>query len=220
MKKTPNLHSLLLLVVSFVSFPASVFAQSASQQLITASGSIGDVVDAFTKNVVTALATLFATAAMAAFFFGLVQYIWGVREGVAKKIEDGNQFMIWGLVALFVMFSVWGIVLFGQKILGINGQNTIVIPSIQIGGSASTPSPSSPSPLPTGVSPTPSPMPTSSDCRTLADGTSCAYAPGRIGQCGTSEDGVRGCYVTPTGSTCGPNEIMTSTGCQPYSGVY
>lgn len=218
MKKISSVRTLLL--IGLISVPALVLAQSAPQQLIKATGSIHDVVDAFTKNVVTALATLFATAAMVAFFFGLVQYIWGVRDGKPEKVKAGNQFMIWGLVALFVMFSVWGIVTMGQKLLGIDGQSTIVIPSIQIGGSgssATTPSPSSAG-LPTGTSPSSS---SSADCTGKSEGSSCTIS-GRAGTCTTSSDesGARfGCYVTPTGgSPCTSNEIMTSTGCQAVNG--
>ncbi|SRR3989339_20691 len=53
------------------------------------------------------------------FALALVMFIWGVVQYVinsdeeAKK-EKGRQFMIWGIIALTVMFSVWGLV----RILG------------------------------------------------------------------------------------------------------
>jgi len=82
-------------------------------------GTLGDVVNSFTNKVLSALATLFATAAMVAFFFGIVKYLIGIRDGVPAEIDKGKKFMLWGLIALFVMFSVWGIVQYAQNIFGI-----------------------------------------------------------------------------------------------------
>ncbi|MEI6811062.1 MAG: thrombospondin type 3 repeat-containing protein, partial [Candidatus Nomurabacteria bacterium] len=66
-----------------------------------------------------------------AFFFGIVQFIWSARQGSeGKGIQKGTQFMKWGLIALFVMFSVWGIVKFAQGVFGIQGDNTIIVPSL------------------------------------------------------------------------------------------
>lgn len=49
--------------------------------------------------------------------FGLatVGFIWGVIQMVinpedAEKRKQGKQYMIWGLIGLFVMLSVWGLV--------------------------------------------------------------------------------------------------------------
>ena len=70
--------------------------------------------------------------AVIAFFWGIVQYIWGLREGNAKKVQDGNQVMIWGIVSLFVMFSIYGIIKLLQIWFGLNGSNVITIPEINI----------------------------------------------------------------------------------------
>lgn len=51
--------------------------------------------------VVVALALLF-------FFWGLANFILYASDD--KKREEGKNIMIWGIVALFVMISVWGIV--------------------------------------------------------------------------------------------------------------
>lgn len=45
------------------------------------------------------------------FLWGLVKFIFRVG-GDEKAVEDGKRLMLWGLVALFVMVSVWGIVAF------------------------------------------------------------------------------------------------------------
>lgn len=140
MKKISKMRSSIF--VGVLSLPLFAYAQSVN--VTQGLGTLGSIVNTFNSRIVTALVTLFATAAMAAFFFGIVQFIWGSREGVAKQIEDGKNFMLWGLIALFVMFSVWGIVQYAQNIFGIQGQSSIVIPAINIQGGDST--------LPTGGS--------------------------------------------------------------------
>lgn len=42
------------------------------------------------------------------FFWGLVKFIW--QSGSEDAVKQGKKLMTWGVVALFVMFSVWGIV--------------------------------------------------------------------------------------------------------------
>ena len=130
MKKNRSVHALIFTSIVFM-LPVITFA--AGQELSTGFTDIGRIVNVLTNTVVRALATLFATLAMVAFFYGIVQYIWGVRDGKPEKVKEGNKFMINGLLALFVMFSVWGIITYVQKIFGITG-NTIVIPEVIIKG--------------------------------------------------------------------------------------
>jgi hypothetical protein len=40
----------------------------------------------------------------------LLGFMWGILQYVFGKKEDGKNFMIWGIIALFVMTSVWGLV--------------------------------------------------------------------------------------------------------------
>ena len=51
---------------------------------------------------------LVAAISLVAFFWGLVKFIGAA--GNEEAIKDGKKIMIWGLIALFVMFSIWGIV--------------------------------------------------------------------------------------------------------------
>ena len=143
MKKIPYLHILLFIcIVSIVSIPTLVFAQDGATQINRGLGTFSGIITTFTQTIVRSLATLFATAAMVAFFFGIVQFIWGSRDGDATKAKNGKNFMLWGLIALFVMFSVWGIVNYAQRIFGIQGQNTIIIPQIELGNGKTAPNPS------------------------------------------------------------------------------
>lgn len=51
---------------------------------------------------------------------GLVLYFWGMTKNILKFEEDPakrKSFFVWGLVVLFVMVSIWGIVLLIQNTL-------------------------------------------------------------------------------------------------------
>lgn len=117
----------VFLITSLTAVP--LFASAAD--LSSGFNDLSNLANNIATGLLKSVGTLFATAAMVAFFFGLVQYIWGAREGDATKIAKGNQFILWSLVALFVMFSVWGIVTYAQKIFGIQGNNKIIIPTFE-----------------------------------------------------------------------------------------
>jgi hypothetical protein len=138
MKKTQTLRALLL--ISLMAVPMIVLAQTSGVASINSGlNQAGGIITTLTNSVVRALSTLAATAAMVAFFYGIVQYIWGIREGNEDRVKKGNLFLRWGLVALFVMFSVWGIIIYVQRIFGIDNSNNIIIPTIQLqGGSTQT----------------------------------------------------------------------------------
>ena len=47
--------------------------------------------------------------------FSLIVFIWGVAKYILNAANpearsEGRQFMLWGIVALFVVVSVWGLV--------------------------------------------------------------------------------------------------------------
>ena len=56
--------------------------------------------------------------ALLAFFWGLARFIFRVG-GDEKAVDEGKRIMKWGLIALFVMVSVWGIVKFMQRALNL-----------------------------------------------------------------------------------------------------
>lgn len=74
--------------------------------------------------IVIALALLY-------FFWGLAQYI--LHNGEEDKREDGKRIMIWGVIALFVMTSVWGLVRYLGDALGVpnSGPNDIQLPNVR-----------------------------------------------------------------------------------------
>lgn len=150
MKKLLTKTILILTILS----PLSVFAAQGDPGITDFSG-LGDFINNIKKNVVVNLSALFLTTAVVAFFYGVINYIIAIRNGDSDGTKSGRNFMLWGLIALFVMFSVWGIVTFAQKTLGIAGVTTIEIPSIVFktgnAPTAGTPSGLNPSDVSTGV---------------------------------------------------------------------
>lgn len=119
---------LLSFILAGIGIPLVVYAQ-------TNFSTLGTLIDNFKINVVQALGTLAVTSAVVAFFFGIVQFIWASREGKEQEVAKGKEFMLWGLIALFVMFSVWGIVKFAQSFFGPEMSSTnITVPSFRFNG--------------------------------------------------------------------------------------
>ena len=95
--------SLLLLSV----FPTSVFAAIYNAQ-----------------GLLVALLNLFNSLIYVVFGFALVLFFWGLakfilKSGDEKSHEDGRRLMFWGVIALFVMASIWGIIAVLQDDFGI-----------------------------------------------------------------------------------------------------
>jgi hypothetical protein len=65
-------------------------------------------------------------AALIAFFFGLAKFLW---SGPDEK-KKGIDIMISGIMAMFVMVSIWGIVALLQRSLGITSVTRVPAPSI------------------------------------------------------------------------------------------
>jgi hypothetical protein len=93
--------------------PAFAYAQSLTG-LRNLLDSIGDLVR-MALPIVVGLALL-------GFFWGLAKFIFA--QGNEDKSDDGKRMMIWGVVAFFVMVSVWGLVNFVGRSLDIDQEST------------------------------------------------------------------------------------------------
>lgn len=51
------------------------------------------------------------------FFWGVAKYI---RSVGGESKDEGKSIMVWGVVGLFIAFSIWGIINFIQSELGIS----------------------------------------------------------------------------------------------------
>ena len=57
------------------------------------------------------------SSALALFFWGIAKFI--LSAGSEEKQSEGKSIMLWGVIALFVMSSIWGIVRFLSQALSI-----------------------------------------------------------------------------------------------------
>jgi hypothetical protein len=69
---------------------------------------LSDLFDYFTCLVSRFVVPLIFSVAFIIFAWGVTQYILNGQE--EAKREKGRQFMIWGIIALTVMFTIWGLV--------------------------------------------------------------------------------------------------------------
>ena len=60
---------------------------------------------------------IIASLSLLVFIWGLVKFISRVG-GDEKAVTEGKKLMIWGLIALFIMISIWGILRFFYSSLG------------------------------------------------------------------------------------------------------
>jgi len=111
MKKTA-LISAALLAFPFI---ASAQALQPLKNLIVATGGILNM-----------LIPILIAAALVVFFWGLVKYIQAGGEGVA----EGRATMIAGILSLFIMVSIWGLVNLAQNAFGVNGSGAVQIPQV------------------------------------------------------------------------------------------
>lgn len=97
----------LALIAGALALPLVSFAQQLGN-LETLTQSVGRIVNLI-------IPILFALALLG-FFYGLVRYIFGKEDDKAQA----KKTMIWGVVALFIMASVWGLVTFIGSAVGVD----------------------------------------------------------------------------------------------------
>jgi hypothetical protein len=88
-------------------------------------GKLGDLFNYATCIISTSVIPLLFVLAVASFIWGVVQYVINTEE--EGKRAKGRDFMIWGIIALSVMVSIWGIVSIFRNTFGIEN----VLPQVQ-----------------------------------------------------------------------------------------
>lgn len=83
------------------------------------------------------LITVLNAASGVAVALAIVVYLWGIASGMYKTgeadLKKRREFMIWGMIGLFVLVSVWGIL--GILINSIFGDNVNTAPYSATGAS-------------------------------------------------------------------------------------
>ena len=91
--------------------PALAGAQTLSQTLV------------FISTLLNGVIGLFITLAIVVFFWGLIKYLWSMGPDDA---QNGIRIMFWGVVAIFVMVSIWGIIRLVQRSFGVTSVDPII----------------------------------------------------------------------------------------------
>lgn len=101
-------------------FPLLAFAQNDATELV---GTI--------STIVSSLVPIVSLIVVIVFFWGLAKYL--LSAGDAEAAREGKSIMIYGVIAIFVMISIYGIVGFIQRTTGTDQagvSNTITLPDV------------------------------------------------------------------------------------------
>jgi len=104
-------------------FPVLALAQDAS-------GTLGKVTQLVTaaSNILKLLIPMAFALAIIYFFYGVAKYI--SKAGEPKAAAEGKSIMIYGVVAIAVMASLWGLVSYLQSTVGVTAGGSITVPTI------------------------------------------------------------------------------------------
>jgi len=96
---------------------------------LASAASLFDTLSLF-NTFLNALIGLFITLAIVVFFWGLIKYLWDV--GGSEDKSEGLQIMMYGVIAIFVMVSIWGIIRLLQNTFKVTSTDPIIPKGIQI----------------------------------------------------------------------------------------
>ena len=106
------------------------------------SATIQSLLKMFLTTIINPLIPILIGLALLLFFYGLFNYL-KTGLGEAKELDSAKSLMFWGVIILFVMLSVWGLVGILENIFfGGNPPTTLPnIPTFGVGTSNTTPNP-------------------------------------------------------------------------------
>ncbi len=106
-----KIYTLLAGGLVLAATPSAVFAQDTS------------LVDGWLEwilDILDLLVLIILALALVFFLWGVAKFI--LNAGDPSAQSEGKQIMFWGLIALFVMVSVWGLLAFIQNTIGIDDE--------------------------------------------------------------------------------------------------
>lgn len=109
-----------VIITALALVPTLAFAQNL--------GGISTLVTALGTIVTAALPIVFGILVLG-FFWGLVKFVFAAGDETAQK--GAKTLMMYGVIAMFIAASIWGIVIFVRSQLGVGSETTIGVPRVQ-----------------------------------------------------------------------------------------
>lgn len=97
------------------------------------SGGLGGSIIPVINDIITivgALVPFMLTLAVLYFLWGLAKFVLAAGDEGAR--ESGRSIMVWGVIAITVMVSLWGLVALLQEIFNVNDSASYVAPPVPI----------------------------------------------------------------------------------------
>lgn len=85
----------------------------------------------FFNQLLNALIGLLITLAIVAFFWGLVKYLF-ISKGDEASRKSAMNLMIYGVIVIFVMVSIWGIIRLLQSTFSVTSTTPVIPQGIQV----------------------------------------------------------------------------------------
>jgi hypothetical protein len=102
---------------------------------------IFDLMD-FILEVLRLLLFVMWGGAIVLFFWGLAKFVFRIGpsdRGADEAREAGKHLMIWGIIAFFVLVSLWGLVGFLLESIGVDSSTSGALPFVDKNGMTVTP---------------------------------------------------------------------------------
>ena len=115
-----------LLLLAVLLLPSSALAQGiAGSGCATSFSSIPCLAQSAGNLIGLATAALIGVA-IVIYFWGIVRNLFKVSGGNATSFDEIRTSLMWGLLALFLIFSIWGIIrLLGTSLFGTSNFNSL-----------------------------------------------------------------------------------------------
>ncbi len=72
---------------------------------------VAKIQDKILTEIVSPLLGLATAVAFVLFLFGMVRFLIAKSNGESEKFEQGKKHLLWGIAGLFIMLSIWGILI-------------------------------------------------------------------------------------------------------------
>ncbi len=83
----------------------------------------------FVSQFLNGIIGLFITLAIVVFFWGLIKYLWSMD---AETAHESLKLMFWGIISIFVMVSIWGIIRLLQSTLKVTSTDPVIPKGIMV----------------------------------------------------------------------------------------